>query len=226
MSNIYLKKYKDILEAYLERQKELNSLEEDNNKTYAPAVAQMKNREIEETKAQAFEGAKSLIVSVFNDVKTLLAYGSFLNVEDLTSDRLIFESGFELTKQDIQAYLERYKENFTMKRLIADWVKKQPKPEQYGDITFALPSDQVAIYKAFAEKAIYLCNKIYSNSWSAELGIENFEDETMNRNELAVIGSGADLAGYKSKRVPDTQLHVFDSVKIDEYKGQGNEYMH
>lgn len=221
MSNIYLKKYKDILEAYFDRQKELNKQEEDNNKTYAPAVAQMKNKEIEEVKVQAYEGAKSLIDGVFKEVRTLLAYGSFLNVEDLTSDRLIFESGFELTKQDIQAYLERYKENFTMKRLIADWVKKQPKPEQYGDINFALPSDQLELYKQFAEKAIYLCDKIFTNGWSAELGIENFEDETMNRYKLDVIGSGEELASCKSKRVPNAQLHIFDNVTLDTHLGKG-----
>ena len=226
MSNIYLKKYKDILETYFDRQKELNQLEEDNNKTYAPAVAQMKNREIEETKAQAYEGAKGLIEHIFKEVKTLLAYASFINVEDLTADRLIFESGFELTKQDIQAYLERYADNYTMKRLIADWVKKQPKPEQYGDINFALPSDQLEVYKQFGEKAVYLCDKIFGNGWSAELGIENFEDATMNANKLAVIGSGEELASCKSKRVPNAQLHIFDGVKLDTHSGNGYEYMH
>lgn len=226
MSNIYLKKYKDILEAYYDRQKELNKQEEDNNKTYAPAVAQMKNREIQEAKAQAYEGAKGLIDTVFKEAKTLLAYGSFINVEDLTADRLIFESGFELTAQDIKAYLERYADNYTMKRLIADWVKKQPKPEQYGDINFALPSDQLEVYRQFGEKAIYLCNKIFSNGWSAELGIENFEDETMNRYKLDIIGSGEELAGYKSKRVPDAQTHIFDSVKLDTHLGTDYEYMH
>ena len=230
MSNVYLKQYQNILEAYQTKLKALNKQIEENNERFSAEYAEQENRTVRAEKEKTYEEAKDLIRKTFDTTKTLLSYGSFINVEDLTADRLIFESGFELTKQDIQAYLERYRDNFTMKRLICDWVKKQPKPEQYGDIVFATPAEQLEVYKQFAEKAMYVANGIYTERKKhfIPLEIETFQDEKMCARELAVIGTGEELAGYKNKRVPETQLHIFDSVQMDEHKGQGNEnsYIH
>ncbi len=220
MMNVYLKKYQDILEAYYMKQKALDKQIEENNKRYSPEYAENENKAVRAEKETTYEEAKALINKTFENVRLLLAYGSFLNVEDLTADRLIFESGFNLTKEDIQGYLERYANNFTMKRLIVDWVQKQPHPEQYGDIDFALPSDQLEVYKKFGEKALYICGLIYANKSIMQDPIEiyTFADETMNKHELDAIGSGIELEGYRKKRVPESHLHIFDKVNLSTFK--------
>ena len=232
MKNVYLQQYQDILEAYQTKLKALNRQIEENNRNFSAEYAEQQNKEIRAEKEKTYEEAKDLIRKNYEETKLLLSTASFIDVEDMTADRLIFESGFQLTKQDIRAYLERYKDNFTMKRLICDWVKKQPKPEQYGDIVFATPEEQLEVYKRFGEKAMYVANGIYGERKEhfIPLEIESFQDETMCARELAVIGDGKALEQYrsKSKRMPETQLHIFDGVQMDEYKGQGNEnsYMH
>lgn len=225
MSNVYLKQYKDVLEAYYEKQKALNKLIEENNKKFTPEYAEKENKKVRDEQKIVFEEAIEIISNIFKEVKEFLAYGSFLNVEDLTADRLIFESGFELTAQDIKAYLERYEDNHTMKRLIADWVNKQPKPEQYGIINFALPADQVAVYKEFAERAFYVARCIYLNKSIMQdpIEIKTFDDPIMYADKLAIIGSGKGLAGYKNKRIPEAQLHIFDNVQLMKSVVQGVE---
>ena len=227
MRNVYLKQYVNVLEAHYEKQKALNKQIEENNKKFSPEYAEKENKLVRAEQEKAFEEAIALITGIFDKVKELLAYGSFLNVEDLTADRIIFESGFELTAQDIKAYLERYADNYTMKRYIADWVKKQPKPEQYGIVNFALPSDQVLVYKQFAEKAVYVAKCIYLNKpiMQDPIEIKTFDDPIMCADELAVIGTGEELAGFKNKRIPEAQLHIFDGVKLVPSVVQGVEGM-
>ena len=114
MKNVYLQQYQDILEAYQTKLKALNKQIEENNERFSAEYAEQENRTVRAEKEKTYEEAKDLIRKNYEETKLLLSTASFIDVEDLTADRLIFESGFQLTKQDIRAYLERYKDNFSI----------------------------------------------------------------------------------------------------------------
>lgn len=227
MSNIYLNQFKDVLEAHYTKQKISNKKIGENIKKYSPEYAEKENKVVRAEQKMDFEEAIALITKTYKTVRGLLACASFVNVEDLTADRLIFESGIDLSPQDVRAYLERYADNFTMKRLIASWIKKQPKPEQYDMINFSLPSDQLKVYKQFGEKAIYVSKKIFMNKeiMIDPIEIRSFDDSIMNADKLAIIGTGAELAGYDKKRIPDAQRHIFDAIELTPSLVQGAETM-
>ena len=164
MSNIYIGSFKDILKSYYEKQKKLNEEIESNNQRFAPEYADKYNAEVKAKQAQAYSDARQSITDVFEQVKGYLANANFLNVESLTADRLIFadNSGFDLTPEDVKGYVERYQGNFTMLRLIRDWITKHNVPEEgqmgrYHDIKIGLPIDKLYTYKQFGDSALNIC---------------------------------------------------------------------
>ena len=46
----------------------------------------------------------------------------------------------------------------------------------------------------------------------------------MNQYDLKVIGSGEELTKSKNSNVPESQLHIFDYVTLDEVLVQRKEY--
>ncbi len=230
MSNIYIGSFKDILKGYYEKQKKLNAEIEKNFQKYAPEYADKYNAEVKARQAQAYNDARKNISDVFEQVKGYLANANFLNVESLTADRLIFadNSGFDLTPEDIKAYVERYQGNFSMLRLIRDWVTKHSAPEEghrygkYSDIRITLPSDQVNVYKQFAESALSVCDRIFTDSGVSQTEVELFGDERLASELYAVIGNGMGLSDYKTHRVPESVKHSFDDVRLATHANNSN----
>lgn len=235
MSNIYVGSFKDILKGYYEKQKKLNEEIESNNQRFAPEYADKYNAEVKAKQAQAYSDARQSIKDVFEQVRGYLANANFLNVESLTADRLIFadNSGFDLTPEDVKGYVERYQGNYTMLRLIRDWVAKHNKPEEghlfgkYENIKIVLPSDQVEVYKQFADSALHICDKIFTdgNIMRDPLEIEYYADPRMAGELLATVGSGMELSDYKNHRVPESVKHSFDNVKLTTQADNGNVYV-
>ena len=235
MNNIYIGSFKDILKGYYTKQKKLNEEIERNKQRFAPEYADKYNAEVKAKQAQAYNDARQSITDVFEQVRGFLANASFLNVESLTADRLIFadNSGFDLTPEDVRGYVERYQGNYTMLRLIRDWITKHKKPEdgqlfgKYHDIKIVLPADQLQVYKQFADSALRICDRIFTNGnvMSDPLEIECFADPRMAGTLLGAIGSGMELSDYKNHRVPESVKHSFDGVTLATHVDNGNVFV-
>ena len=246
MSNIYVGSYKDILKGYYKKQKAFNEKIADNNKRFSPEYADKENKAVQEQQGQAYNEAQASINEVFTTVRGLLANANFINVESLTADRMFFadDSGFDLSAEEVQGFVERYANNFTMLRLIKDWIAKHDTTTKehpvgkYASVNIITPIDMVQAYKKFGEGALAVVDKIYGNGIIMQdpnysngtgyygnaqgktekkeypLEIELFGDENFARELFAVVGSGMGLSDYKTKRVPDTAKHAFDDIKL------------
>lgn len=222
MANIYVGMMRDYLKNYLNKQKEFNEQINHNNERYSTDYANEENVKIREQQKQEYNSTMRKINDVFFTVRGLLANASFVNVESLTADRLLFsgDSGFDLSPEEVKAYVERYKDNYTMLRLIKDWiakhnVKEEGKPfGKYDSVNITLPSDMVSVYKQFTEGALSICNKIYQNQITSNNSMELncYADENFGAGLFSVIGSGMNLSDYKSKRIPETAQHIFDDI--------------
>ena len=244
MSNIYVGSFKDIIKDYYKKQKAFNEKIADNNKRFSPEYAEQENKTVKEQQTQAYNEAQASINEVFTTVRGLLANANFINVESLTADRMFFsdDSGFDLSPEEVQGFVERYKDNFTMLRLIKDWIAKHDKTTKehpvgkYASVNIITPVDMVQAYKKFGEGALAVCDKIYGNGMIMQdldysngtnpnaqgrtekkeypLEIEYYGDENFARELFAVVGSGMGLSDYRTKRVPDTAKHAFDDIKL------------
>lgn len=244
MANIYVGSFKDIIKGYYKKQKAFNAKIADNNKRFSPEYAEQENKAVKEQQTQAYNEAQASINEVFTTVRGLLANANFINVESLTADRMFFadDSGFDLSAEEVQGFVERYKDNFTMLRLIKDWIAKHDKTTKehpvgkYASVNIITPVDMVQAYKKFGEGALAVCDKIYGNGIIMQdldysngsnpnaqgrtekkeypLEIEYYGDENFARELFAVVGSGMGLSDYRTKRVPDTAKHAFDDIKL------------
>ena len=250
--NIYVGQYKDIVKNYYKKQREFNRLIAENNKRFSAEYASKENKKIEEQQWKTYGETKASIEDVFRNVRELLASANFVNVESLTADRLLFDnnSSFDLSAEEVQSFVERYEGNYTMLRLIKDWVTKNSTPTKeypvgkYAGIRIVLPADMVQVYKTFADSALSLVDKIYKNGiimqenvyngivYEANVDrqgkdgkseypyeIDNFGDENFATDLFAVIGNGMKLSDYKTNRIPESAMHVFDSVKTTDTEG-------
>ena len=75
------------------------------------------------------------------------------------------------------------------------------------------PEEKAKIYKQFADSALSLCGKIFSDG-SSQLEIDSFADPTFAADIYAKIGSGMSLADFKTARVPESAKHLLDDYKI------------
>lgn len=244
MANIYVGSFKDIIKGYYKKQKAFNAKIADNNKRFSPEYAEKENKAVKEQQTQAYNEVRASINEVFTTVRGLLANANFINVESLTADRMFFadDSGFDLSAEEVQGFVERYKDNFTMLRLIKDWIAKHDKTTKehpvgkYASVNIITPVDMVHAYKKFGEGALDVCDKIYGNGIIMQdldysngsnpnaqgrtekkeypLEIEYYGDENFAKELFAVVGSGMGLSDYRTKRVPDTAKHAFDNIKL------------
>jgi hypothetical protein len=246
MSNIFVGQYKDILKKYYKKQKEYNAQILENNKRFTPEYAKIENRKIHEQQAKAYQATKDSINSVFDTVKGLLARANFVNVENLTADRLLFDnnSSFDFSVEEVQGYVERYSNNFSMLRLIKDWIAKHDTStaeQPYGkfsNIRIVMPVDMVKAYKTFADGAIAIADRIYGNGmimheiddsvvYNPEANrqgkgtkreypfeIEAYGNEEFSKELFDIVGTGAKLSDYKNSRVPETAVHAFDNITL------------
>ena len=75
------------------------------------------------------------------------------------------------------------------------------------------PEEKAKIYKQFADSALSLCGKIFSDG-SSQLEIDSYADPTFAADLYAKIGSGMSLADYKNARIPESAKHLLDDFKI------------
>lgn len=230
MSNVYIEKYHDALKQYFKKHQSLNKELARINATYQPEYAEPYLAEVKQKQMNALREAQDTINSIFKDVRTKLSSNSFIDVEKLTADRLLFtgDSGFDLTPADVQAYAERYRDNYTMSRLIHDWVVKHNETTQgepfgrYHDVKITMPEDQILVYKQFGDSALNISDRIFSDE-ATEYEVFNYANENMCGDLMAVIGSGMKLT-HNTHRVPESVQHSYDHISLQSKETNGNVY--
>lgn len=218
MSNMYVSKMKKVLENFLQQQREANAEIFSNNSYWAPEYAATENEKVRAKQEQHYIEAQNAIGEIFSHVRQYLANANFPDVERLTDDRLIFESGLSLSPNEIRGFVERYRANFTMLRLIRDYIARQPQTLELATIDISLPSEQLEVYKWFAEEALKILYKIHTNSLVVQqpIEIELFDSEALPsiQSKLAQIGDGHGLYEYSFVKVPESAKHQFDNVLL------------
>lgn len=218
MSNMYVSKMKKVLENFLQQRKEANAKILSNNSYWQAEYAATENEKVKAKQEQHYIEAQNAIGEIFSRVRQYLANANFPDVERLTDDRLIFESGLSLSPDEIRGFVERYRANFTMLRLIRDYIARQPQTLELATIDISLPSEQLEVYKWFAEEALKILYKIHTNALVVQepLEIELFDSETLPsiKSKLAQIGDGHGLYEYAFSKAPESAKHQFDSVLL------------
>ena len=224
MPNMYVNQMKRVMEKYLEQQKAGNAQIIRNREYYMPEIAEEKNDAIKAKQMEQYVAAQNEIGKIFSTVRRYLANANFPNVGYLTADRLLFESGMSLSPAEIEGFVQRYRMNFTMLRIISDYIKRQPESFALNNIEIHLPAELLEVYRWFAEEALKILHKISVNSLIIEspLEIELFDSDTLStvHEKLAVIGDGHGLADYGSADVPESAKHQFDTVLLTPHTAQ------
>lgn len=230
--NIYVSQFKDVLKGFYKKQAELNKQISANNEKYTKEYADEANSKLKEEQAQAYARAKANIVDIFNTVRGYLAIANFVNVEQLTADRLLFsaDSSFDLSVDEVQSYVERYANNFTMLRLIKDWTEKQNSEHtddngvgKYASIYIIMPKDILDTYKVFAESALSVVDKVYSGSIT-QVADDNgttatFDTYTGKQMNTAKRDYPLEVEAYGDESfASELYVVVGDGMKLNEYK--------
>ena len=222
MSNVFVAQFKDTVHNFYKTNAELLNRMEENRKRFSAEYVEKENAKVTEQAAQTYETAKASINNTFNMVKELLAVASFPDVERLTADRLFFSSDdcFDLSHEEVASFIQRYRTNYTMLKLISAWITKHNEESseapygKYAGIKVVLPSDMLPVYKKFAESALSLINTIYFNNGVNKNMIDSYADENFAKELYEIIGSGLELSEYRTKQVPEMVRHQFDDVVL------------
>ena len=218
MTNIYISNYKDFLKNLFSKMTEYHAERERISEQYAPEFAKSVLADIDRKANRDFKETKKKIREMHNKICEMLSVSSIPTVESLTADRLFFDGSakVELSPEIVKVFVERYAENPTMLSLISKWIETKHK----NDTNFisvksciSTPSEKARIYKQFADSALALCGKIFSDG-SSQLEIDSFADEHFAADLYAKIGSGMSLADFKTARVPESAKHLLDDYKI------------
>ena len=216
--NVYVSNYKDFLKNFYTKMTEYHAERERISEQYAPEFAKSAVAEIDRKANHDFKETETKIRKMHNEICEMLSISSIPTVESLTADRLFFDGSakIELTPEIVKVFVERYSENPTMLALIKTWLDTRHKNDtNYISVKSCIstPEEKAKIYKQFADSALALCGKIFSDG-SSQLEIDSFADPIFAADLFAKIGSGMSLADYKNARVPEQAKHLLDDFKI------------
>lgn len=217
MTNFYISNYKEFLKKFYTTMTEYHSEGERINAQYTPEHAKSLLADLDRRANHQLKETEKKIREMHNGIIELLSVSSIPTVESLTADRLFFDGSakIDLTPEIVKVFVERYSENPTMLALIKTWLDTRHK----NDTNFiavksciSAPEEKARIYMQFANSALSLCGRIFSGDTS-ELEIDSYADPTFAADLYAKIGSGTNLADFKTA-VPESAKHLLDDYKI------------
>lgn len=221
MSNIYVKRYSEILKEHYKKMQEYENEIRTAKERYSEEYQSKVIDDINRKKQNASNRNKNRIMNLHNDIVSMIAKSSFPNVEALTADRLLFEDGgLDFTPTEVKAFIERYSDNPTMLRIIQNWLVKHheadTKMNEYADCYLLIisPEKKAECYRTFAEGALTMIDRIDSDPNMSPLFIDGYGDETVGKDLYKYIGNGLELTVYANRNVPDTVLQSYDSYLI------------
>ena len=218
MINIYVSNFKDFLKNFYTKMTEYHAERERISEQYSAEYAKSAVAEIDRKANHDLKETKKKILEMHGSICEMLSVSSIPTVESLTADRLFFDGSakIELTPEIVKVFVERYSENPTMLALIKTWLDTRHKNDtNYISVKSCIstPEEKAKIYKEFADSALSLCGKIFSGDTS-ELEIASYADPTFAADLYAKIGSGMNLADFRTARAPESAKHLLDDYKI------------
>lgn len=194
---------------------------EENNDKYSTNVAYEENKKLNAEKESLYNKARERVIANFNEVRELCSIASFPAVENITDDSILFtdKSPIELTTEEIRAYRDKYSNNFTMLRIIKDWLEKAHTGfNDYTDIkmTIHLPIEQLREYAENASTALGLLSTINQNAKSVSSAIIDSFCGELNKNTMDIIGDGEALQSAKRYNIPEKAKHLMDFIVLRE----------
>lgn len=216
--NIYIENYKEFLKKFYTKMTEYHAERERINAQYTPEHAKSLLADLDRRANRELKETETKIREMHNKICELLSISSIPTVESLTADRLFFDGSakVELSPEIVKVFVERYSENSTMLALIKTWLDTRHKNDtNYISVKSCIstPEEKAKIYKQFADSALSLCGKVFSDG-SSQLEIDSYADPTFATDLYAKIGSGMNLADFKNGRVPESAKHLLDDYKI------------
>ncbi len=226
MKNIYTDKLKKVLttlnNAKIKAENEIKNAKS----SYLASVADTKIKEINSRQTILTEQARESVHLLFNDLRQRLSYADFPSSEDLSTDRLFFDgtADIDLSIEQVKTFIERYRNNFTMLKLIKKWIIKNHPSENGGFDDWTMLANTVPEPKKQLEEY----RKIFKSCLSSIESIANHSvsDVIINAfcgNENAkfwdIIGSGEHLKShsttdYRSTKLPIGAGHLFDDISL------------
>lgn len=218
MTNIYVSNYKDFLKNLFSKMTEYHAERERISAQYSADYAKSALADLDRKANRELKETEKKILEMHNKIVEMLSISSIPTVESLTADRVFFDGStkIELTPEIVAVFIERYNENPTMLSLIKMWIDTRHKNDtNYISVKSCIstPEEKAKTYMQFANSALSLCGKIFSDG-SSQLEIDSFADEHFAADLYAKIGSGMNLADFKNGRVPEQAKHLLDDFKI------------
>ena len=218
MTNIYISNYKEFLKNFFSKMAELHAERERISEQYSADYAKSVLSDLDRKANRELKEIEKKIREMHGSICEMLSVSSIPTVESLTADRLFFDGSakIELTPEIVKVFVERYSENPTMLALIKTWLDTRHKNDtNYISVKSCISTPEVKanIYKQFADSALALCGRIFSGDTS-ELEIDSYADPIFAADLYAKIGSGMNLADFRTARVPESAKHLLDDYKI------------
>lgn len=223
MSNIYVNKYKQIIKDCHSKMKSVNDQMRSELQRYSAEYAQKVTAEYEQKKQQIRNEAVQAVTAQHDSIIDSIAVSSFPSVEQLTADRMIFENDLiNLSVAEVKSFIDRYKKNPTMLRVIQNWLKTRHNAESWKSEyksaydSIITPQSKADAYKTYAVGAITLINQIYDNPNVSDMLIDSYGDETVGAELYNKIGDGMEISLNTNKKVSDSIKESFSEYHVSE----------
>lgn len=232
MTNTYVEQFRDILKNYYQKEKSLQSKKTDALKRYSAEYAQKEVSQIQEESNRSYLNYQTMILDIFSDVRGFLAAANYpdpTKIPDYLKELFSVTSPIRLTSVEVQTIIQQYHDNFSVQRMVSDWLQQKrqagqlkarktnsPVIDEFSDCQPISPSDQLMVYKKFADSALDILNKIhYSPQNVSEYEISSYADESFAQDLFNIVGDGRKLKQYKNAPYYETAKSSYDSVTLN-----------
>lgn len=211
MKNIYINKFKAIVENYYSEVCSLRSKAKYNSVTFTPTLAQDYNAEVEQEITNQANKSIGEINAVFEEIKSKISIRNFVCGENYNPDTAIFDSKI-LNQEEFNILLQKYYNDYAFvsaRRLVSAYPELE---KATGTIRTA--SDYVSAYKKFAEGAVKLIYSIMENPRFSKVELDCFADENFASSLYSIVGSANALIPVSITPENEYMSHSFDSVTL------------
>lgn len=212
MENIYINKFKAIVENYYSEVCSLRSKAKYNSVTFTPTLAQDYNAEVEQEITNQANKSIEEINSVFKELKAKISIRNFVCGENFSSDTAIFDSKI-LNQEEFNILLQKYYNDYafvSVRRLVSGYPELA---KATGSIRTA--SDYVLAYRDFAVGAVKLILSMRENPRFSKIELDCFADEDFASGLYSVIGTGSPLQTVSVNSENEYMSHSFDNIVLE-----------
>lgn len=211
MKNIYINKFKAIVENYYSEVRSLRSKAKYNSVTFTPTLAKDYNASLEEEITNQANKSIGEINAVFEEIKSKISIRNFVCGENYNPDTAIFDSKI-LNQEEFNILLQKYYNDYAFvsaRRLVSAYPELE---KATGTIRTA--SDYVSAYRDFAVGAVKLIYSIMENPRFSKVELDCFADENFASSLYSIVGSANALIPVSITPENEYMSHSFDSVTL------------